>query len=83
MRKISSLKSFYNYFYRTERLANNPAAIVKLPKLHEKEIIRLDVDEVAMLLDEVENGDSLTKKHSPARNRNPRVRVRRSGYHRC
>lgn len=62
MRKISSLKSFYNYFYRNERLANNPAALVMLPKLHEKEIIRLDVDEVALLLDEVESGDSLTEK---------------------
>lgn len=62
MRKISSLKSFYNYYYRNERLQNNPAALVQLPKLHEKEIIRLDVDEVALLLDEVEKGDSLTEK---------------------
>ena len=49
MRKISSLKSFYNYFYRREMIKNNPAALVKLPKLHEKEIIRLDVDEVAYI----------------------------------
>ncbi len=69
MRKISSLKSFYNYFYRTERLSNNPAAIIKLPKLHEKEIIRLDADEVAMLLDAVENGDSLTKKQQAFHNK--------------
>ncbi len=62
MRKISSLKSFYNYFYRTEKLKSNPAALVQLPKLHEKEIIRLDVDEVALLLDEVEQGDNLTDK---------------------
>ena len=62
MRKISSLKSFYNYYYRNERLQNNPAALIQLPKLHEKEIIRLDVDEVALLLDEVEKGDSLTEK---------------------
>ncbi len=61
MRKISSLKSFYNYFYRNERLKNNPAALVRLPKLHEKEIIRLDVDEVALLLDAVEQGDKLTE----------------------
>ena len=60
MRKISSLKSFYNYFFRTEKLKTNPAALVQLPKLHEKEIIRLDIDEVAMLLDEVEQGESLT-----------------------
>lgn len=62
MRKISSLKSFYNYYYRNERLQNNPAALVQLPKLHEKDIIRLDVDEVALLLDEVESGDALTDK---------------------
>ena len=62
MRKISSLKSFYNYYYRNERLQNNPAALIQLPKLHEKEIIRLDVDEVALLLDEVEKGESLTVK---------------------
>ncbi len=61
-RKISSLKSFYNYFYRTERLNNNPAAKIQLPKLRDKEIIRLDVDEVALLLDEVEQGDKLTEK---------------------
>lgn len=60
MRKISSLKSFYNYFYRCERLKNNPAALVRMPKLHEKEIIRLDIDEVALLLDEVEQGEKLT-----------------------
>lgn len=62
MRKVSSLKSFYNYYYRNERLQTNPAALVQLPKLHEKDIIRLDIDEVALLLDEVESGDSLTEK---------------------
>jgi site-specific recombinase XerD len=62
MRKISSLKSFYNYFYRNEMLKNNPAALVRLPKLHDKEIIRLDIDEVALLLDEVEHGEALTEK---------------------
>lgn len=59
-RKLSSLKSFYNYYYRNELITQNPAAIVKMPKLHEKNIIRLDVDEVAILLDEVESGDKLT-----------------------
>lgn len=62
MRKISSLKSFYNYYYRNERLQTNPASLVQLPKLHEKDIIRLDIDEVALLLDEVESGEALTEK---------------------
>lgn len=69
MRKISSLKSFYNYFYRNEQLKNNPAALVRLPKLHEKEIIRLDVDEVALLLDEVEQGEKLTDKQKAYHNK--------------
>ena len=69
MRKISSLKSFYNYFYRNEKLKNNPAALVRMPKLHEKEIIRLDVDEVAMLLDEVEQGEQLTEKQKAFHNK--------------
>lgn len=59
-RKLSSLKSFYNYFYENQRIKTNPASIVKLPKLHEKEIVRLDIDEVARLLDEVESGENLT-----------------------
>ena len=31
-----------------------------MPKIHDKNIIRLDIDEVARLLDEVESGESLT-----------------------
>lgn len=69
MRKISSLKSFYNYFFRIEKLTTNPAALVQLPKLHEKEIIRLDIDEVALLLDEVEQGENLTEKQKAFHNR--------------
>ena len=62
MRKVSTVKSFYNYFYRTERIQNNPASLLQLPKIHEKEIIRLDDDEVARFLDEVEDGECLTEK---------------------
>lgn len=73
MRKMSSLKSFYNYFFRHELIKANPAALVELPLLHEKEIIRLEIDEVAKLLDEVEDGDNLTKKqkeyHDKTKNR--------------
>ncbi len=60
-RKLSALKSFYNYYFCSELINSNPAALVPLPKLHDKEIIRLDADEVAILLDQVEEGDKLTK----------------------
>ena len=60
-RKLSSLKSFYNYFFNNELIKDNPPAKVKVPKLHEKESIRLDSDEVARLLDEAESGEKLTE----------------------
>jgi site-specific recombinase XerD len=61
-RKLASLRSFYNYFYQNEMIENNAAALVPLPKRPEKEIIRLEPNEVAILLDQVENGTKLTKK---------------------
>ena len=61
-RKLASLRSFYNYFYETEKIEKNPAALVPLPKRHDKEIIRLEPNEVAILLDQVEDGTKLTKK---------------------
>lgn len=60
-RKLVSLRSFYNYFFKKEMIQTNPAALVSIPKLHDKEIIRLDIDEVARLLDEVESGEDMTK----------------------
>lgn len=60
-RKLASLRSFYNYFYTSELIEKNPASLMKMPRLHEKEIIRLDPDEVATLLDAVENGEHMTK----------------------
>lgn len=60
-RKLASLRSFYHYFFRNELIQTNPAVLVPLPKLHEKEIVRLDPDEVAVLLDDVEEGTHLTK----------------------
>lgn len=53
-RKMSALRSFYGYYYKHQVITKNPTLLVDMPKLHEKAIIRLDVDEVAMLLDHVE-----------------------------
>lgn len=61
-RKLAALRSMYHYFYQSELLEKNPAALVPMPKKHEKEIIRLEPNEVAILLDQVEDGTKLTKK---------------------
>lgn len=60
-RKLSALRTFYAYYYKHEMIQNNPTLLIDMPKLHDKEIIRLDADEVAKLLDFVEScGDELT-----------------------
>ena len=61
-RKIASLRSFYKYYFENQKIQTNPAALVPVPKQHEKDIIRLEPNEVAALLDLVEDGDKLTKK---------------------
>lgn len=61
-RKLSSLRTFYKYFFNSEMIKTNPSVKVEMPKIHEKNIVRLDVDEVAILLDQVESGEDLTEK---------------------
>ena len=55
-RKFASLRSFYAYYQKRRQLKNNPTVVVDMPKLHSREIIRLDDDEVQELLDLVEHG---------------------------
>ncbi|MCP1109226.1 tyrosine-type recombinase/integrase [Ohessyouella blattaphilus] len=60
-RKMSALRSFYAYYFKRQVIKTNPTLLVDMPKLHDKAIIRLDADEVAELLDFVENaGNTLT-----------------------
>lgn len=62
-RKMSSLRSFLDYFYKKELLTKNVAMQVDMPKLHEKAIIHLEPDEVAIMLDNIETyEDQLTGK---------------------
>ena len=60
-RKMSCLRSFYDYLCKRELLTTNPVRLVDMPKIKEKAIIQLDTDEVAALLDYMENyGNDLT-----------------------
>ena len=60
-RKMSSLRSFYAYYFKREMIHTNPTVMVDVPKIHQKSIIRLEADEVALLLDYIEHGgDDLT-----------------------
>jgi len=58
---MSALRSFYGYYFKRQIISKNPTLLVEMPKMHEKAIIRLDTDEIAMLLDYVDHGgDNLT-----------------------
>ncbi|MDO4803188.1 MAG: tyrosine-type recombinase/integrase [Lachnospiraceae bacterium] len=62
-RKLSALRSFYAYLFKREMIKTNPTVLIDMPKIHEKSIIRLDPDEVALLLDYIEScGDKLSGK---------------------
>ena len=64
-RKLSTLRAFYKFFFNRNQLPANTPAKVSMPKIHEKEIIRLDsnekVDEIGDMLYTVETGAGLTK----------------------
>lgn len=67
-RKYASLRAFYKYLFSEGLIEGNTAALVPLPKLHERAIIRLDVDEVARILDLAENGQALPKTYQKYHN---------------
>lgn len=59
-RKLSSVRSFLKYYFKKEKLSANVATKVDLPKINDKEIVRLEVDEVVKLLNNAESGRYLT-----------------------
>ena len=59
-RKLVALRTFYKYYYKKERIKSNPSVLVDTPKLHDKAIVRLEPEEVANLLDNIESGEGLT-----------------------
>jgi len=60
-RKLSSLRTFFAYLYKKNRIKENVSTKVDIPKINEKEIIRLDINEVVNLLNLAENGEGFTK----------------------
>lgn len=60
-RKLSAVRALFKYFFNKGLIEVDNSAKVPTPKLHEKEIIRLDSREVANLIQTVENGNGLSK----------------------
>ena len=60
-RKLSSVRALFKYFFNKDKIKANTAAKITAPKLHDKEIIRLEADEVVRLLDQAEYAPDMTK----------------------
>lgn len=61
-RKLAAIRSMIKYFEKKQVIRYNPTASVDTPKLRDKEIIRLDGDEIETMLDVVDTGDGLTER---------------------
>ena len=61
MRKLSSIRTLYNYYYKKQLIRTNPSLLVDTPKTRQKNIIHLETNEVSQLLDEIESGQKLSK----------------------
>ena len=49
-RKISSLRSFYRFYFRTGEIKNNLSDLMDLPKIPDKNIVTMDKDQVQRIL---------------------------------
>lgn len=59
-RKLAAIRSLVKYFEKKQLIRYNPTASVDTPKLHEKEIIRLNSEEIYTMMDVVETGAGLS-----------------------
>lgn len=73
-RKLSSIRSLFKYFYNKDKLKENVASKVSMPKLHDKSIIRLDDNEVEGVLRTVEAEQKFGSKFQDSYNLNTRDR---------
>lgn len=60
-RKLCSIRSFYEFLFKNQRIPSNVTTLVPLPKIHEKPIIRLTQQEMNRMLAQAETGEGLTQ----------------------
>lgn len=60
-RKLCSIRSFYDYLFKNQRISSNVTELVPLPKVHEKPILRLSRKEMEKMLSNAQHGEDLSK----------------------
>lgn len=72
-RKLSAVRALFKYFFCKGLLTADNAAKVPTPKLHDKEIVRLEKKEVSALIHVTETGNGLSR-HASGYHNKTRVR---------
>lgn len=62
MRKLSCVRSFFDYLFKQKIITANVATMITLPKQHNKPILYLEPHEVEKLMDTVVTGTGLSEK---------------------
>lgn len=73
-RKLSAIRCLLKYFYNKNYISKNVASKVASPKIHEKEIVRLEGSEVELILDTIEQDKKFDTKMQNSYNINTRDR---------
>ena len=60
-RKLCSIRSFYDFLFKNQRISSNVTELVPLPKIHEKPIIRLSKEELVRILNTAQSGEQMSK----------------------
>ena len=68
-RKLATIRALCRYFFSRDAIKSNVASKVPTPKIHEKEIIRLEDDEVEKLLDYAESDTAFTGRKNTYHNK--------------
>jgi len=63
-RKIVAVRNLFSFLHKHGYLPANIASLIEVPKIHQKEIVRLDHPERERLMDTVEDGSTLTKREA-------------------
>ncbi len=60
-RKLATLNTFYQYL-KKRNISDNPASLVDNPKIHDKDILILNKEELNLIMDEIKNKSHLSPK---------------------
>ena len=60
-RKLCSIRSFYDYLFKHQRITANVTELVPLPKIHEKPILRLSRAEMEKMMSTAQDGTDMSK----------------------